>query len=55
MGIKHLPEMTKVNRKWVVTDFQPGPGAWDWPNYKNRTGTLYIVQSVELITIQETR
>lgn len=41
--LKTVPELAKVNGKWVMENFAPTNPAWDWPEFQGKTGTIYVV------------
>lgn len=41
--LKTVPELAKVNGKWVLENFTPTSAAWDWPEFQGKTGTIYVV------------
>lgn len=43
--LKNVPEIVKVNGKWEIDGFLPGPAAVNWPQFKGRKGTVYVVEA----------
>lgn len=42
--LKNIPELRRINGRWVIDPFVPTQPAFDWPKIRFRTATVYVVE-----------